>query len=53
MREKYIVYLKNSKKVFEAETFEEAARFVENKEHIKRISGDSEFDKYEIVKAIA
>ena len=50
MSERYIVYLRNTgNKLFETDTLESAASFIDMKNYEKRLNGDSEFEKYEIV----
>lgn len=52
MKDKYIVYLyRTSNKLYESDSLEDAARFVENLESEKKQRGDNEYEKYEIIRA--
>ena len=53
MRESYIVYKKKtSNKLYETDTLESAAAFIEETERLKRAAGDFECEKYEIVRVV-
>ena len=53
MKDRYIVYIRNtSVKLYESESLDACERFISRLEYDKRMNGDFEGERYEIIRGI-